>query len=158
MVEILDLFEKLCIAREQYREDLADEVVLRKARLASQTYQVVIDEHFAEKKEEAERLQWQSRSLESWKDTLHFLKQKYLAIANGEPHDGRYKTLGTRKIRETPRKLIDVLISDKPVPLELEDARAKFKHFENEQEENENAIIRQAAENYNHLKDIPCRQ
>jgi len=98
MKEAAYIFEVLVATREQLKakqerlKQLDREMYFLKKRLWTEGI-TVMREGYQEKKAELEKLKRESFTIYECLNLHHKLIAKYSAIANGEPHDGRYKHL-----------------------------------------------------------------
>jgi hypothetical protein len=96
IVEVLQATQIMLQAKRERLEWLRSEVAELHKRRVYDAYGAM-KEGYTAKKQELARLECEATDL-SWSLNLHYrMTQKYTAIANGEPHDGRYKHLSLTK-------------------------------------------------------------
>jgi len=97
IVDVLVATRKQLEEKQERFKQLRSEMVILRERLWREGYPV-IKEGYHEKKQELEKLKREVYAVYQCLDLHEKLIAKYSAIANGEPHDGRYKHLSLEKL------------------------------------------------------------
>jgi len=97
IVDVLLATRKQLEEKQERFKQLRSEMVILRERLLREGYPV-IKEGYHEKKQELEKLKREAFDIYLSLNLHEKLIAKYSAIANGEPHDGRYKHLSLEKL------------------------------------------------------------